>query len=125
MKEEKNASRQSYGEALLELGKSNKNVVVLDADLAGATKSGIFLKEFPNREKTKLKNIIKVFFIFLIIHSIIPLFLGKANNELTWSTWRNPRNIYINFNDNNKSKTITGIYEYSVRNFYKTFIKAK
>ena len=85
----------------------------------------VALKEFPNREKTKLKNIIKVFFIFLIFHSIIPLFLGKANNELTWSTWRNPRNIYINFNDNNKSMTITGIYEYSVRNFYITFIKAK
>lgn len=49
MKEEKKATRQSYGEALLELGKSNKNVVVLDADLAGATKSGIFQKEFPNR----------------------------------------------------------------------------
>lgn len=49
MKEEKKATRQSYGEALLELGKSNKNVVVLDADLAGATKSEIFQKEFPNR----------------------------------------------------------------------------
>ena len=49
MKEEKKATRQSYGEALLELGKSNKNVVVLDADLAGATKSGIFQKEFSNR----------------------------------------------------------------------------
>ena len=49
MKEEKKATRQSYGEALLELGKSNRNVVVLDADLAGATKSGIFQKEFPNR----------------------------------------------------------------------------
>ena len=33
----------------MELGKSNKNVVVLDADLAAATKSGIFQKEFPNR----------------------------------------------------------------------------
>ena len=49
MKEEKKATRQSYGEALLELGKFNKNVVALDADLAGATKSGIFQKEFPNR----------------------------------------------------------------------------
>ena len=49
MKEEKKSTRQSYGEALLELGKFNKNVVVLDADLAGATKSGIFQKEFPNR----------------------------------------------------------------------------
>ncbi len=49
MKEEKKATRQSYGEALKELGKENKNVVVLDADLACATKSEIFKKEFPER----------------------------------------------------------------------------
>lgn len=49
MKEEKKATRQSYGEALRELGKENSNVVVLDADLAGATKSDIFKKEFPER----------------------------------------------------------------------------
>ena len=47
--ENKKATRQSYGEALAELGRVNENVVVLDADLAGATKTGIFLKEFPNR----------------------------------------------------------------------------
>lgn len=49
MKEEKKATRQSYGEALVELGKENENVVVLDADLAGATKTDLFAKEFPNR----------------------------------------------------------------------------
>lgn len=49
MKEEKKATRQSYGEALLELGKKNKNVVVLDADLSGATKTDLFAKEFPDR----------------------------------------------------------------------------
>ena len=49
MKQEKKATRQSYGEALLELGKKNKNIVVLDADLAGATKTSIFAKEFPER----------------------------------------------------------------------------
>lgn len=49
MKEEKKATRQSYGEALLELGKENKNVVVLDADLAGATKTDLFAKEFSDR----------------------------------------------------------------------------
>lgn len=43
------ATRQSYGEKLAELGKSNKNIVVLDADLSGATKTSIFAKEFPNR----------------------------------------------------------------------------
>lgn len=50
-KEIKKATRQSYGEALLELGKENENenVVVLDADLSTATKTILFAKEFPNR----------------------------------------------------------------------------
>ena len=43
------ATRDSYGNALVELGKTHKNVVVLDADLAGATKSGTFKKAFPDR----------------------------------------------------------------------------
>ena len=43
------ATRQSFGEALLELGKKNKDVVVLDSDLSGATKTDIFAKEFPER----------------------------------------------------------------------------
>ena len=49
MKEEKIATRQSYGEALAKLGKENKNIVVLDADLSSATKTSIFAKEFPDR----------------------------------------------------------------------------
>lgn len=43
------ATRESYGNALVELGKENPNIVVLDADLAAATKTGIFKKEFPER----------------------------------------------------------------------------
>lgn len=83
------------------------------------------LKYFKGNNQTNLKAIIKVFFLFLIVHTITPLFLGKANDSLSWSTWRNPRNIYINFNDNNKSMMVSGIYEYSIRNFYITFIKTK
>lgn len=83
------------------------------------------LKYFKGNNQTNLKAIIKVFFLFLIFHTITPLFLGKANDSLSWSTWRNPRNIYINFNDNNKSMMVSGIYEYSIRNFYITFIKTK
>ena len=49
MKEEKKATRQSYGEALLSLGEENEKVVVLDADLAGATKTELFAKKFPDR----------------------------------------------------------------------------
>ena len=47
--DKKIATRQSYGEKLAELGKINKNIVVLDADLANATKTSIFAKEFPDR----------------------------------------------------------------------------
>ena len=43
------ATRESYGNALAELGKEKENLVVLDADLAAATKTGIFKKAFPER----------------------------------------------------------------------------
>lgn len=43
------ATRESYGNALKELGEKYDNIVVLDADLAGATKTSIFMKAFPNR----------------------------------------------------------------------------
>lgn len=43
------ATRDSYGAALVELGKEHDDVVVLDADLAAATKTGVFKKEFPER----------------------------------------------------------------------------
>ena len=43
------ATRESYGNALAELGKEYPNLVVLDADLAAATKTGIFKKAFPDR----------------------------------------------------------------------------
>lgn len=47
--DKKIATRQSYGEALVELGKENEKVVVLDADLSTATKTALFAKEFPSR----------------------------------------------------------------------------
>ena len=43
------ATRASYGAALVELGKKHENLVVLDADLAAATQTGVFKKEFPER----------------------------------------------------------------------------
>lgn len=43
------ATRESYGNALVELGREDESLVVLDADLAAATKTGIFKKEFPDR----------------------------------------------------------------------------
>ena len=43
------ATRESYGNALAALGREHADVVVLDADLSGATKTGVFKKEFPER----------------------------------------------------------------------------
>lgn len=43
------STRQAYGEALVELGKINKDVVVLDADLTKSTKTAMFQKDFPER----------------------------------------------------------------------------
>ena len=43
------ATRDSYGNALVELGKEHEDLVVLDADLAGSTKTGVFRKAFPER----------------------------------------------------------------------------
>lgn len=43
------ATRNAYGDALLELGQRKKNVVVLDADLSGSTKTGKFAKAYPDR----------------------------------------------------------------------------
>ncbi len=45
----KMATREAYGKALVELGEKNDKVVVLDADLAAATKTGMFKKAFPDR----------------------------------------------------------------------------
>lgn len=85
----------------------------------------VSLKVFPKHEKVHYKALVISIFAFIILHSITPVFLGKANEELTWSTWRNPRNIYISFNDNNKSLKVSGLYEYTARGFYMTFLKSK
>ena len=47
--EKKIATRQSYGEALGIIGENNRDIIVLDADLSGATKTNIFAKKFPER----------------------------------------------------------------------------
>ena len=46
---EKQATREAYGKALAELGEKHENIVVLDADLSGSTKTAVFAKKFPER----------------------------------------------------------------------------
>ena len=82
-------------------------------------------KRIPYKTKNNYKSLILTTIIFLIAHSLTPLTLGKANEELTWSSWKNPRNIYISFNDSNKSLKVTGLFEYTIRNFYVTYLKTE
>ena len=49
MRMEKKSTRVAYGEALVKLGKVNKDVVVLEADLSKSTMTAYFKKEFPER----------------------------------------------------------------------------
>lgn len=82
-------------------------------------------KKIKYQKANNYRNLTFIIISFLIMHFITPGFLGNPDTELTWSTWRNPRNIYENFNDNNKSLSISGLYEYSYRNFYLTYFKPK
>ena len=82
-------------------------------------------KKFPDNDKSNHELALVIFVIFITLHLLAPLTLGKANTNLTWSSWRNPRNIYNSFNDANKSIKVSGFFEYSVRNFYITFLKTE
>ena len=57
--EKKIATRQSYGEALAELGKENEKIVVLDADLSGATKTSVFAKQVKGKPIAIVANTVK------------------------------------------------------------------
>ena len=83
------------------------------------------LKYYPKNNQNNFKRLGKNVLIFIIIHLLLPFLYGPANSDLTFNTWRNVKNIYINFNDSNKSMRVTGLYEYTVRNFYITFLKEK
>lgn len=52
----KKATRESFGEALVKIAEENDRIVVLDADLAAATKTGIFKKAYPDRFLTAVSQ---------------------------------------------------------------------
>lgn len=81
------------------------------------------LKFFPVSKGFNKKNIVTTIVIFFLVHFLARGLLGEANLELTWNTWRNPKNVYDNFNDSNKCMAISGFYEYAFRDFYIIYIK--
>lgn len=81
------------------------------------------LKFFPVSKGFNKKRVITTIIFFVLIHSLAKSLLGEANLELTWNTWSNPKNVYDNFNDSNKCMAVTGLYEYTFRDFYIIYIK--
>ena len=55
-------------------------------------------KNIPKKDKNNNLLLIRIWVYFLTFHALTPILLGKADKDLTWSSWRNPRNIYELFN---------------------------
>ncbi len=83
----------------------------------------ISFKKIATNKKFKFKKLLIIFVVFFILHTLTPFLLGSANSQLKWNTFKNPRNTYDTFSDCNKSLKVSGLYEYSIRNFYLTFLK--
>ena len=103
----------------------NTNILVYVSIIVFVFLAVIAIKIFPNNNKNNFKKIGFTFLVFLVIHAILPTLYGPSNKDLSWNTWKNAKNVYLRFNDSNKSFSITGLYEYSFRNFYVTFLKPK
>ncbi len=95
--------------------------------LSGVFAIIIFPRIYPGKRKLKFRilGVLCAITVFTLVHTSIPKMLGTANSSLEWDTWRNPRNVYDNFSDSNKNIKICGLYEYSIRDFYVTFLKSK
>lgn len=98
------------------------NVLICLSTLA----SGVIVTvKFPKVRHNHFTRIIVFMASFIIIHTITPFLFGPLNSTLQWDTWRNPRNVYENFNDSNKCIKICGLYEYSFRDLYMTYLKSE
>lgn len=80
-------------------------------------------KTFNKNRINHKKELLITVIVFIVFHLLLPLTFGGATTSLEWSAWRNKRNIYNNFNDNNKSMELVGMFEYNVRNMYITFFR--
>lgn len=83
----------------------------------------IGIKNINHSKHFEYKKALIAFGIFIVIHTILPIFLGRSSSELTWDEWRNARTIYKTYNDNNKSLMVSGMYEYNIRNFYVNYLR--
>jgi len=83
----------------------------------------IGLKTLVKREKICFVRAIAIPIIFVLTITFMPYLLGAPREDANWDDWRNPRNVYDAFNDNNKSMMIAGMFQFNFRNFYVNFIR--
>ena len=76
-------------------------------------------------EKFQGRKLLISFIVFICLHLLIPVTMGSGNKNLRWNSFKKARNVYNEFSDSNKSMKVSGLYEYTVRNFYITFLKPK
>ena len=80
--------------------------------------------KFPTERLSVKKCMVLVGSLFLL-HALLPLLYGPAKDASHWDAWRNPANIYRMYNDKNKSLKVSGLTEYTVRDFYVTFLRGR
>jgi phosphoglycerol transferase MdoB-like AlkP superfamily enzyme len=85
----------------------------------------IIAKKSPKSTNFHFKRLGMLLIIFIILHLFTPFLLGSENSQLKWNNFKNPRSVYESYSDSNKSLRVSGLYEYSFRNFYITFLKPK
>lgn len=87
----------------------------------------IYTQKYISEESKKEKNITVSIVIFLIVCLFMgnQMIIGKANDATEWSAFSNKRNMYNQFNDEKRMVMLCGLYEYTFRDFYLTFLKPK
>ena len=81
------------------------------------------LKNIKHNDKFNTKKLFIVLVCFTLLHFTLPYLLGNIRTSVEWDDWRNPRTVYNTFNDHNKSMMVSGLFEYTVRDYYVSFIR--
>ena len=85
----------------------------------------VAVKNIKKGECFQWKKLLAAVVIFICLHLFIPVTMGSGNKNLKWNSFKKARNVYNEFSDTNKSMKVAGLYEYTLRNLYITFLKPK
>lgn len=81
---------------------------------------------FPKRKHTTFSLSIKAIILgcLMIFYAQIPNFIGPQQESARWDSWRDPRNVYDQFSNQAWMMQVSGLYEYTARDFYLTYFKS-